>query len=254
MTAASTAAATAPAACPGATAPDAGVSMGPCRVIVFAKAPVAGLAKTRLAPALGAHGAAALAARMLRHTLQQACAAGIGPVELCGAPDARHPAFDAALDGLDVARSAQGEGDLGSRMQRALARALVAGDRALLIGTDAPALDAPRLRRAAAALATHEAVFVPTLDGGYVLIGLRRRRPTNPPPNLPPDTPPLFDAMPWSTPAVMARTRERLRDAGCSHHELEPLADIDEPADLQHLGPLRCDEPVDAAPGHSTPS
>ena len=68
----------------------------------------------------------------------------------------------------------QGDGDLGARMDRALTRALAAHDAAMLIGTDAPALDAAALRRAAAALARHDAVFVPALDGGYALVGLRR--------------------------------------------------------------------------------
>ena len=45
-------------------------------LIVFAKAPVAGRAKTRLIPALGAEGAAALAARLLDHAMQQAAEAG----------------------------------------------------------------------------------------------------------------------------------------------------------------------------------
>ena len=56
------------------------------RIIVIAKAPVPGFAKTRLIPALGETGAARLAARMLQHTLATALAAGIGPVELCAAP------------------------------------------------------------------------------------------------------------------------------------------------------------------------
>ena len=57
--------------------------MSALRIIVFAKAPRPGLAKTRLIPALGAAGAAALAARMLAHTLDQALASGVGVVELC---------------------------------------------------------------------------------------------------------------------------------------------------------------------------
>ena len=60
--------------------------MSALRIIVFAKAPRPGLAKTRLIPALGAAGAAALAARMLAHTLDQALASDVGAVELCVAP------------------------------------------------------------------------------------------------------------------------------------------------------------------------
>lgn len=197
-------------------------------VIVFAKAPVPGYAKTRLIPALGPDGAAALAERLLRHAIGSALEAGLGPVELCATPDTHHPAF-AALDAA-VERQVQGDGDLGARMARAFARRLGGDERpgdttCLLIGTDAPGLDAAYLRAAADALATHDAVFGPALDGGYTLVGLRRPAPA------------LFNDMAWSTPTVMADTRTRLAAAGLRHAELAPLSDIDEPADLVHLPP-----------------
>jgi len=192
-------------------------------LIVFAKAPVAGLAKTRLIPALGADGAAALAARLLERAAEAGAAAGFGRLELCVTPDAGHPAFEALRARHALALAPQGDGDLGERMERALARALHTHARALLMGTDAPGLDTPVLRQAERALADHDAVFVPALDGGYVLIGLRR------------PTPSLFAGMTWSTATVMARTRERARAAGLRWAELAPLPDIDEPADLRHL-------------------
>lgn len=197
--------------------------MAGCTVIVFAKAPVAGFAKTRLIPALGAAGAAALARRLLDHALAQALAARLGPVDLCCAPDIDHPSFArlAARDGVVLSR--QTLGDLGQRMAQALARALAATPRALLIGSDVPALDAAVLQRAAGALDQADAVFVPAFDGGYALVGLRRPAPT------------LFDNMTWSTNQVMADTRQRLAAAGLRHVELPPLADIDGPADLVHL-------------------
>jgi rSAM/selenodomain-associated transferase 1 len=194
-------------------------------IIVFAKAPVAGLAKTRLAPALGAEGAAALAERMLHHTLAQAAAADIGPVELCAAPDARHPALRTAAAEHGASLSEQGTGDLGLRMHRAFARSLLRHGRALLIGTDAPSLNAAVLRQAARALENHDAVFVPALDGGYALVGQRRADPR------------WFSDMSWSHARVMEQTRDRLRAAGVLWVELAPVADIDEPADLAHLPP-----------------
>lgn len=205
----------------------------PCLTIVFAKAPVAGFAKTRLIPALGAQGAAELAQRMLRHAVQQALKSHLGAAELCCAPDSRHAGFKefAALPGIRL--SDQGEGDLGQRMARALGRGLLDHDKVLLFGSDAPALDAAVLHAAAAALDAHDAVFVPALDGGYALIGLRSSMRGVAPGALPD----IFDAMPWSTPQLMQRTRERLARQGVSHAELAPLADIDEPADLLHLPP-----------------
>ena len=77
------------------------------RIVIFAKAPVAGLAKTRLIPALGAETAARLARRMLLHTLQEASAAAVGPVELCVTPHPSDPAWQGlppleSLEGPDV--------------------------------------------------------------------------------------------------------------------------------------------------------
>ena len=83
------------------------------------------------------------------------------------------------------------------------------------------------LRQAAAALQSFAAVFVPAHDGGYALVGLRAA-----PPGL---LSALFNGMRWSTPQVMAQTRQRLALAGVDYAELQSVADIDEPADLQHL-------------------
>lgn len=198
-----------------------------CPIIVMAKAPRPGDAKTRLIPALGADGAAMLAERMLHHTVRQACAAELGPVDLCCTPDARHAAFEACARAPAVELSVQAGGDLGARMAAAFERwfdcASDPAESVLMIGTDAPALEAGVLRLAAAALSRHDAVFVPTLDGGYALIGLRHAEPL------------LFDGIAWSTAQVMAQTRQRLAAAGMSHAELPVLTDIDEPADLAFL-------------------
>ncbi|MGL6108795.1 MAG: TIGR04282 family arsenosugar biosynthesis glycosyltransferase [Rubrivivax sp.] len=192
-------------------------------LIVFARAPVAGQAKTRLIPALGAAGAAALAERLLAHALDTAMSAGFEHVELCAAPDSRHPALArwAGLPGLMLAD--QGDGDLGERMHRALTRALRQHPRALLMGSDVPALGSHCLVQAAAALAYHDAVFVPALDGGYALVGLCRPAPQ------------LFAGIAWSSALVMAQTRALARQTGLRWAELPAVADIDEPADLARL-------------------
>ena len=194
-----------------------------CAVIVFAKAPVPGTVKTRLAARLGADGAARLAERMLLETATQAVDAAIGPVEICCAPERNHPAFLRLLAGLPVGLSDQGVGDLGERMHRAFARVLVGHDRALVIGTDAPGVDAAYLRDAARQLATRDVVIGPALDGGYSLIGLRRPAAG------------LFEGIAWSSPQVLTQTRAAVQRLGLAHVELAALADIDEPADLRHL-------------------
>src|SRR5882672_12690446 len=95
-----------------------------CRVMVFARAPTPGEVKTRLIPALGEAGAAALHRRLVTHTLGAAADALIGPVELWCTPDTGDPFFFDCERRLRVSLHAQGQGDLGSRMRRAFESAL----------------------------------------------------------------------------------------------------------------------------------
>jgi rSAM/selenodomain-associated transferase 1 len=193
------------------------------QVAVLAKAPIPGLAKTRLIPALGAPGAAQLQRRLTRQAVRTALDAGLGPVTLWCAPDARHRLFRTLHKAWGVSCLVQASGDLGERMHTAF-RLHCASGPVLLIGTDCPPLSPQHLRDAAQALLNgHEAVFLPAEDGGYVLVGLRSPQPA------------LFRDMHWSTPAVMEDTRKRARDAGIEWRELETLWDLDVPADLERL-------------------
>jgi len=193
------------------------------RIIIFAKAPLPGLAKTRLIPALGAAGASALARRMLDHTVGEALAAGLGPVELCVTPSLLDPAWRQTGSTTGIEWSDQGTGDLGARMARTADRGLTKDDGVILIGTDCPALDHILLRYLAGALMEREAVLLPTFDGGYAALGLRRYADQ------------IFDGIAWSTDSVAAATIERLDAAGFSHMQLPTVSDIDEPGDLQWL-------------------
>ena len=192
------------------------------RLVVFAKAPRPGAVKTRLIPALGAEGAAALAQRMLAHALQQALAASVGPVELCMSPAPGHPAWENTALPDTVLRSGQGDGDLGERMARAVCR-VTARQPVLLMGADCPGLTAALIAEAARQLQSHDAVLLPVADGGYVLIGLKS------------PCPELFTAMQWSMPAVAAETLRRMAVLGLRVWQGPQLHDIDEPADLAHL-------------------
>ncbi|MES2295491.1 MAG: TIGR04282 family arsenosugar biosynthesis glycosyltransferase [Pseudomonadota bacterium] len=198
------------------------------RIIIMAKAPQAGKAKTRLISALGAQGAAELAGHMLAHTARQALAAAVGAVELCVSPapgDLAWRSLEPMLGGT-LAWSDQGEGDLGMRMARAARRGCAGGDAVMLIGTDCPALDATALRRAAAALLETDATLVPTFDGGYALLGMKRFHPS------------LFEDIAWSTDSVAFDTQCRLSALGWSVRTHPVVHDIDEPADLCHLPSL----------------
>lgn len=225
-------------------APGPAVRLASCRVVVLAKAPVPGRVKTRLAASIGHAAATALARRLLDHTLSECLATGIGPVRLCGDPDGSDAAFGDWARDARLEHRAQARGDLGDRMAHALMEAardplpgcadLPAG--VLLVGTDAPALDAGRLRAAAGRLARASVVFVPAADGGYALVGLAVHR-AGAPQGLERWMQPLFSGIPWSTPQVMARTRMQLSAAGLDWAEEPALHDIDTADDLVHLPP-----------------
>lgn len=184
------------------------------RIVIFAKQPVPGRVKTRLIPALGAEGAAALARKMLAATVAEVLATGL-PVELWGEPDAA--LWHEARPGL--ALTGQGDGDLGVRLARAAERVL-AGEPVLLIGADCPELDRGRLLAAADGLEDHDAFLHPARDGGYALLGLRRFDRS------------LFEGIDWSTSAVARQTATKIEALGWSLRVGETLRDIDEPEDL----------------------
>jgi uncharacterized protein len=190
-------------------------------VAILAKAPLPGLAKTRLAPVLGADGAAKLQARFIGHAATTAQSAAVGPVTLWATPDLRHSLFETIAAKLGIALAVQPEGDLGARMMAALA---AASGPAIVVGTDCPVLAPGHLRAAAQGLVDGtDVVIIPVDDGGYALIGMQRPEPA------------LFEGMTWSTPSVMAETRRRLARLGLCWREPARLWDVDQPVDLDRL-------------------
>lgn len=187
-------------------------------IIVFARAPVPGRAKTRLVPRLGEWGAARLHLRLVKHALRTACASGCGPVELHLAT--KHSMFRRTKiqKGLD----------LGDRMLRAIAEGLRTHRTVILIGSDCPALTVRDLRRAERLLKGGcDVVLAPAEDGGYALIAARRvsRR--------------LFAGVPWGGATVYEETLRRLEALGWRWRALRTLWDVDRPQDLERLRALR---------------
>lgn len=193
------------------------------RIIVFAKAPVAGFAKTRLIPLLGPTGAAKLARRMLHQTLTSAVDAAIGSVELCVTPAITSPAWLGVDITQGVEISAQGDGDLGARLAHAAQRALERDESVLLIGSDCVEMNEPLLREAADSLKHKDAVIYPAADGGYALLGLARFHAS------------LFMDIAWSTDSVASETIGRIAQLGWSLQVGALLHDVDEPADLKRV-------------------
>jgi rSAM/selenodomain-associated transferase 2/rSAM/selenodomain-associated transferase 1 len=191
-------------------------------LILFTRLPRPGLAKTRLIPALGADGAADLQRRMTRLAVARAwafCAAAPGRRLVIAYDGGSENEMRAWLGPLDFLP--QGEGDLGARMQRAVAGEFTRGARSVIvIGADCPRLDHAILDSATRALEECEVTFGPASDGGYYLVGSRKPMPS------------IFTDIPWSTGEVLATSLRRAQEAGCKATLLEQLPDVDEPADL----------------------
>lgn len=188
------------------------------RLMVFAKAPVPGKVKTRLA--LPPTTAARLQAAFVRDVVARHVKPG-RRVTVWRALDLDHPLWAELVAEHGVALAAQGEGDLGARMAAAFGVELAAGGPVVIVGTDSPSLP-PRLVDAAfAALAEVPAVIGPASDGGYYLLGLRD------------GIPPVFGpGIEWGSETVLGRTLAALAASGVAFRVLDPWYDVDRPEDL----------------------
>ena len=191
-------------------------------LIVMTRLPREGRNKTRLIPALGPAGAAAMHDRLARHAVGRASAHALmhpgTALQVCleggSSPDGR-----AWLGDCDC--RIQGDGDLGQRLAAAVDDAFAGGARRVVVmGTDCPSLDEPLLAEAFAALDRSDLVFGPAADGGYYLVGLAR------------PCPPVFRGIDWGGPRVLHQSLEAACSAG--HHAalLEVRPDVDTPDDL----------------------
>jgi hypothetical protein len=177
-------------------------------VLIAAKAPLPGRAKTRLSPPLPPALAARLAEAFLVDVLAAARIVDAGAGFLCPAQDAAELARRFAGVPLVVQ---EGDGLTG-----ALARGVRGG--AVVVAGDAPGIRPEAI--AAAAGSTADIVLAPTRDGGFGLIRMRRERPS------------LFDGIRWSTGSVLQQVVAAGRAAGLTVELLEPVADVDTVSDL----------------------
>ena len=195
-------------------------------VAIFARAPEPGKAKTRLSPLLGQEGAAAFQAALIGDALGKVAslasvarylfvsATGPRASTLCNRGRARNHTYTLA---------AQRGTDLGDRLERAFYRMLRRHRRVLVIGTDSPELSLRGLRQALDELRWCDAVLGPCPDGGYYLVGLRRLETG------------LFLGVRWGTSFAFQDTLCNLVKCHFTCSILEPLLDIDRPADFRRL-------------------
>ncbi|MFO7712782.1 MAG: TIGR04283 family arsenosugar biosynthesis glycosyltransferase [Desulfosarcina sp.] len=191
-------------------------------LIVFGRYPALGRVKTRLIPALGPAGAAALQKRLVEQTIAQArrSAAQIDArLSFCHDGGTRSQIIHWLNIG-DIDCMPQTSGDLGRRMFLSIRNAFRRGaERTVLIGTDIPDLKANILDQAFDQLKRNDLVLGPSTDGGYWLVGMSK--PEN-----------IFDGIAWSTSTVLEKTLALARRKAMRIGLLEPLADLDTPNDL----------------------
>ncbi|PYK99193.1 MAG: hypothetical protein DME19_09535 [Verrucomicrobia bacterium] len=183
------------------------------KLIIFVKAPRPGAVKTRLGEAIGAEASCAAYRQLVEALLRRL--QRLSAVELGFSPDDAAGEIQTWLKRGWTTRP-QGAGNLGQRLQSAFERAFVTGvKRAVIIGSDCPAVTAEDIYEAWNGLRTHDVVLGPATDGGYWLIGLRRLQPE------------LFHRIPWSTETVFGETMKRIRQAGLDVQLLRELSDVD---------------------------
>ena len=192
------------------------------RLIVFSRYPEPGKTKTRLASVLGPAGAARLQREMAEHALRRARAlAPERPLALEVHYQGGSERLMADWLGPGISYSPQAGGDLGSRMDNAFLEAFRTGaEKVVLVGTDCPGITTTILRTAFNLLGLFDLVLGPARDGGYYLIGLRRR------------VPEIFQDVPWGAATVGAQTLTMARELGLRAVTVDPLVDVDRPEDL----------------------
>jgi hypothetical protein len=197
------------------------------QLILFGRYPVPGKTKTRLIPALGPLGAAALQHAFTKQLLATVRNGNLSAgVTFCYSGGTVQQ-VERWLGRCAIDLRPQKGKDLGQRIHRAFQETLKRGcTQAVLVGTDIPQLSAADLREAFKALDHNDLVIGPSRDGGYWLIGLTRNAD-------------LFDQIDWGTPRVLSQTMAAARKSGLSVALVAERSDIDTVADLEAWQPGR---------------
>jgi len=192
-------------------------------LIVVAKRPAPGQAKTRLTPPLSPQQAADLYECFLRDTLDRMRRVPDAQRAIAYLPIEAHSYFAQLAPDFDLIP--QIGADLGARLDHALTHYLDQGyERAAIMNSDGPTQPIENLRQAFAALTDHtDVVLGPSDDGGYYLIGLKKPAPR------------LLREVRMSTPTVLADTLDLAREERLRVSLLPPWYDVDDVASLQRL-------------------
>lgn len=190
-------------------------------LILFAREPLPGRVKTRLAEAIGDHAAVELYRAMLWDVLD--ISRKLTDVDTVIYWDSEEKSLPLLADIYQCSSRRQISGDLGQRMQAAFTEMFAEGiESCCIIGSDAPDLPISYIRDAYRLLENKrvDTVFGPSADGGYYLLGLKRLYPE------------LFAGIEWSTGHVLRQSLEGARTGGAVTRLLPVWHDIDTMDDL----------------------
>ena len=217
-----------------------------CALTVMAKAPRSGRVKTRLSPPLTLDQTAALNICFLRDTTENLATVNLGAGLISYTPVGDEALFNGLLPETFALVPQRGDG-FGERLLFAAQDILALGYGSVcLIDSDSPTVPAAAYAQAVQALAApgDRVVLGPSHDGGYYLIGLKQPHPEP------------FERISWSTPTVLAETRQRCTEAALELVELPLWYDVDDSPTLALLeAELLQDHPptFTSLPGYSSP-
>jgi hypothetical protein len=185
-------------------------------VLVFQKNEVLGKVKTRLAAGVGEEQALEIYRYLLNKTYLALKEITVPVTTYFSEFIPENPIYSAENKLVQVG------GDLGERMKNAFAAHLETGiEKVVLIGTDCPSLEGIHLVQAFEALEHSDLVLGPARDGGYYLIGMKRRADF------------LFEGITWSSELVLSQTLILAAEQGLHSSLLPILEDIDSPEDWE---------------------
>ena len=199
-------------------------------VVIFAKPPVDGKVKTRLAPILDTEERNQLQQQLNERVLELACSTGY-QVELW-TTDTSHPEIQSLANHYNVEVRKQEGSDLGERMSDAVMKSLRRYSGVAVIGSDCPIMSADYIYSAISKLENdnNDIVLGPAEDGGYVLLAAKRLYK------------PMFENIDWGTDVVLEKSYESLLKGGIPYSTLDVLWDIDRPDDYRRYQALKASQ------------
>jgi len=189
---------------------------------IFAKPPIPGKTKKRLAVSIGSLAAAELSQIMLNYILNESRASSADQIFLYIPIDCTRSDF-VEIDCRNVIVQHQIGCDLGEKMANVFKDNCLNNQKVLLIGSDCISLTAEYIDEAFYALNTHDIVIQPATDGGYVLIGQNKLNAK------------VFEGPKWGHSTVFADTIQIIKELNTSYFLLSVAFDIDVKEDLIKL-------------------